>query len=137
MKKLPFLLGTLGGAVAGYLFSNGKLREDLAKAKDADDAAKILSKHLGKDGKKLGHEVQKFMKSKEVQEGMDKAEAFMKKNINNAKKEIAEFIDDGKTAAKKEISKAAGKAKKSVAKTATTTKKKVTKTKKAAKKKTK
>ena len=42
MKKLSLLLGTLGGATAGYLFSNKKLRDQLSGAKDAEEAARIL-----------------------------------------------------------------------------------------------
>ena len=34
MRKYSLLLGALGGAMAGYLFSNDKLRKELATAKN-------------------------------------------------------------------------------------------------------
>ncbi len=57
MKKLSFLVGTLGGAMAGYVFSNKKLREQLVNAKDPSAAAKILGKHLSEDGQVVAKEV--------------------------------------------------------------------------------
>ena len=73
MKKISLLLGTLGGAVAGYVFSNKKLRDELSRAKTAEDAGKVLAKHLQHDGKQIGNEVQKFVQSDTVQENIGKA----------------------------------------------------------------
>lgn len=80
MKKISLLLGTLGGAMAGYLLSNDKLRQDLVKAKDPEAAAKLLGMQLVRDGKKLGHEVRKF---EEAQKGI---QSMMKKGGKSAGK---------------------------------------------------
>ena len=101
MKKVSLLLGTLGGAVAGYLFSNSKLREELADAKDAEAAGKILAKHLQQDGKKLGSEVKKFAQSPEVRNNLQKAKKFVSVHAKKLKDEMREFVNEGKTTAKK------------------------------------
>ena len=60
--------------MAGYLFSNKKLRDDLGKAKDAEEAAVILGKHLQKDGKKFAGQVREFVESDEVQKEREDSE---------------------------------------------------------------
>ena len=127
MKKLSLLLGTLGGATAGYLFSNKKLRDQLANAKDAEEAARILGKSLQKDGKKLGKQIQEFIDSDEVQSNVTKAKQYAKKTVDDAKKELESAWKSGSTKAKKTASKAVKKGK-------TTAKKKVKTAKKTAKK---
>lgn len=107
MKKLSLLLGTLGGGLAGYLFSNTNLREQLSNAKDAEHAAKLLGQHLQKDGKKLAKQVQEFIESDEVQRNIRKAKVFAQQKMEEAKKEL----DSALTAGQK---KAAATAKKSV-----------------------
>jgi hypothetical protein len=101
MKKLSLLVGALGGTLAGYLFSNQQLRDQLAKAKDAEAAAKILGKHLSHDGKKIAKEVQTFVKSDEVQQNLTKAKKFAEKKLSLAKREVMEFMDSGVHEAKK------------------------------------
>ncbi|TSC79204.1 MAG: hypothetical protein G01um101425_704 [Candidatus Peregrinibacteria bacterium Gr01-1014_25] len=96
MKKLPLLLGTLGGALAGYIFNNNKLRAELAKAKDAEAAAKTLGKHLSHDGKKLAKEVQKFVESDEVQTQLKKAKTYVAKQADVWGKELQGYVDQGK-----------------------------------------
>lgn len=141
MKKLSLLLGTLGGATAGYLFSNKKLREQIANAKDAEEAARLLGKHLEKDGKKLAKQMQEFIESEEVQQNITKAKKYAKKTVDDAKKELNTALKTGKTKAKKTATKAKkqdGKKAKSTAKKAkTTAKKTATKAKKKATKATK
>ena len=61
MRKFSFLLGTLGGALGGYLLSKPKLLDELSKAKDAETAARKLGAHLQRDGKKLAREVKSFV----------------------------------------------------------------------------
>ena len=95
MKKLPFLVGALGGALAGYLFNNNKLRDELAKAKDADAAVNILGKHLKTDGKKLGKEVQKFMKSDDVKRNVKQAKSYMNKQAKEWGKEVEKYMEQG------------------------------------------
>ena len=81
--------------MAGYLFSNTKLREELTNAKDADAAAKVLSKHLQHDGKQIGREVQKFVHSKEVQENFKKAKKYAKEYAGKLKKDMKGYVAEG------------------------------------------
>ncbi|MFA6259106.1 MAG: hypothetical protein WCX29_00675 [Candidatus Peribacteraceae bacterium] len=128
MKRLSLLLGALGGGLAGYLFSNKKLREDLTKAKDPEQAARLLGKHLQQDGKKLAGQVREFIESDEVQKSVDKAKKAAKQTLEDAKKELKKTTERGKKAASKQmhagmetakskISKATGNAKKRMKKT--------------------
>lgn len=120
MKKLSLLLGTLGGALAGYVFSNTKLREELSNAKDPEAAGKILAKHLQQDGKKIGKEVKDFVESDVVQDNMSKAKTYVQKNAKKlqgdlktmmsgkkAKSAATSAIKRTKAAAKKAVKKAA------------------------------
>lgn len=95
MKKFSLLLGALGGSLAGYVFSNQKLREQLTEAKDAETAAKILGKHLSHDGKKIAKEVQEFVKSDDVQKNLAKAKKFAGQKLEEAKEEVALFMEKG------------------------------------------
>lgn len=116
MKKLSLLLGTLGGGLAGYLFSNKKLREQLSSAKDAEEAARLLGQHMQDDGKKLAKQIQDFVESEDVQKNITKAKKYAKKTMDDAKKELDAALTTGKkkatTAAKKTAKKATSKAKK-------------------------
>lgn len=140
MKKLSLLIGTLGGATAGYLFSNKTLREQIANAKDGEEAAKLLGAHLQKDGKKLAKQIQEFIDSEEVQNNVTKAKKFAEKKVSDAKKElkisqakvaksankagkkagksVKKAVKKGQTKAKKTVKKTTAKAKKTAAKTA-------------------
>ena len=132
MKKLSLLVGTLGGAMAGYLFSNKELREALSKAKDPEAAAKLLGKHLQKDGKKVAKEVQEFVESDDVQQNLNKAKKFAKEKADQAKKELDVLVGKGKKKAVKTVKKTAKKAKATAKRT---TKKAKSTAKKVAKKK--
>ncbi|MCA9371012.1 MAG: hypothetical protein KC680_03575 [Candidatus Peregrinibacteria bacterium] len=112
MKKLSLLLGTLGGATAGYLFSNKKLRDQIANAKDAEEAAKLLGDHLQKDGKKLAKQIQEFIESDEVQKNVTKAKQFAKKTVDDAKKELDTALGKGKKKAAKTAKRSVKRAKK-------------------------
>lgn len=101
MKRLPFLLGTLGGAMAGYLLSNSKLRDELKKAKDPEAAAKTLARHLQKDGSRLAHEVKQFVESEDVQLNLGKAKKFASLKLKEAKKEVGVLMKKGKKEATK------------------------------------
>ena len=98
--------------MAGYLFSNKKLRDDLGKAKDAEAAAAALAKHLKNDGKKVGGEVQKFIESDPVQKKFRDARTFAKKEFDKASQEVNKLVGRGK----KTVAKAATKAKKTATK---------------------
>lgn len=118
MRKFSLLLGTLGGAMAGYLFSNSQLREDLANAKDAEAAGKVLAKHLQKDGKQLGTHVKKFVESDDVQKNLKKAQTYAKKHYEKFNDQMKEMVKGGVGMARKETKKAVSKAKKAVSKAA-------------------
>lgn len=95
MKKLSLLIGTLGGAVAGYVFSNSRLRDELAGADDAEEAARILGKHLQRDGKKVGDQVRDFLESPDVQKNVKKAKAFVQRSIRGMQKEVTRAVKKG------------------------------------------
>jgi len=111
MKKFSFLLSTLGGALAGYVFSNSTLRDQLVGAKNAEEAARLLGKHLQKDGKKFGDHVKQLLQSKEVKSHMHKAKAFVEKKVGMVKSGVGEYIAQEKVRAKKTVRKAAKRAK--------------------------
>ncbi|OGJ60579.1 hypothetical protein A3A67_01480 [Candidatus Peribacteria bacterium RIFCSPLOWO2_01_FULL_51_18] len=92
MKKLSFLLGTLGGAMAGYIFSNGKLRKELMNTKDAAAAAKVLGKHLAVDGQTVAREVQKIAKDHHFEEKINEGKKYARKYYDSAKKELTKFV---------------------------------------------
>lgn len=100
MKKLSLLVGALGGTLAGYVFSNQKLREQLTNAKDAESAAKILGRHLSQDGKKIAKEVQEFVRSDDVQKNLARAKKFAGQKLDEAKKEVAALMETGTKRAK-------------------------------------
>ena len=114
MKKVSLLVGALGGTLAGYLFANQQLRDQLARAKDAESAAKILGRHLSSDGKKIAKEVQEFVKSDEVQDNIQKAKKFAGQKLDEAKKEIAAYMEKGAKQAKGVARRGAKQAKRSM-----------------------
>lgn len=99
MKKLSLLIGTLGGAMAGYLFSNKKLRKDLSEAKDAETAARLLGRHLQQDGKKLAAQAQEFVGSDEVQKNWKKAKTYAQETFEVARKELTRLVGCAEEAA--------------------------------------
>ena len=112
MRKLSLLIGTLGGAVAGYVFSNSRLRDELADAKNAEDAARILGKHLQHDGKKVGDQVRDFLDSPDVQKNVEKARAFVQRSIIGMKKEVTRVVKKGEVQARRAALKTAKKVQK-------------------------
>lgn len=115
MKKLSLLVGTIGGALAGYVFSKSELRDELARAKDAESVAKILGKHLSKDGQKIGKEVMTFVESPEVQRNFRAAQKYVTDSAVKAQKELGKMMQKQKAlpAPKKTVSKVASTVKKS------------------------
>jgi hypothetical protein len=118
MKKFSLLVGALGGALAGYVFSNEKLRAQLSKAKNPEEVAHLLGKHLQKDGKKVGDQVWELVNSEEVQGNLNKAKDFVQTQVSGAKKEVKKqtrkVVRKAKTKAKKAASTLKRKAKKAV-----------------------
>jgi hypothetical protein len=116
MKKLSLLVGTVGGAMAGYLLSNKKLRDELSNAKDAEVAAKLLGKHLQKDGKKLAQQLKEFIDSDEVQSNIKHAKAFATRKMEEAKDEFTSLVNEGAAKGAKAAKKGVTRAKKAVKK---------------------
>lgn len=114
MKKLSLLVGALGGVMAGYVFSNNKLREELAGAKDAEEAGKILAKHLQKDGKEVGKEITQFVKSDAVQDNMEKAKKYADTQMKKFKSDLKGMVKTGSKQVKKTAAQATKKAEKTV-----------------------
>jgi hypothetical protein len=113
MKKLTFLLGSLGGAMAGYVFSNKKLRDQLVNAKDASDAAKILGKHLSADGQVVAKEVRQLAEQHGLDDRIADGKQYVQSYYTSAKNDVKQFLSS-KT---NEATKMASKAKKSAVKT--------------------
>ena len=86
--------------MAGYLMSNDKLREDLAKAKDPEAAAKLLGQHLAKDGKKIGKEVKGFVESDHVKQNVKQMKTYASKQWSVAQKSLQGMIKKGTSSAK-------------------------------------
>ena len=101
MKKLSFVVSTLGGAVLGYLASNKKLREELSKAKSPDIAGKILASHLQKDGKHIGHELRSFLESAHMQKKIQGISTLLQQQFQKAEGELHHLFNQGKSEAKK------------------------------------
>ncbi len=101
MKKFSLLVGTLGGALAGYILSNEKLRTRMAEAPNAEAMAKMLGEQLTKDGKKVAKEVKTFVESDDVQKNLKKARAFASKKLGVAQKELEKYAKKGMKEAKK------------------------------------
>lgn len=116
MKKLTLLLGAMGGAMAGYVFSNKTLRDELAKAKDAEAAGKVLAKHLAKDGKQVGGELKRFVESDEVQENLTKAKKYAMEQAKELQKNAMSLVQQGQKQATSYAQKTAKKAVKKVKK---------------------
>lgn len=104
MRKLSLLLGSLGGVMAGYVFSNKKLRQELMAAKDAEHAAKIIGKHLAADGEEVAKEVKKFAHEhefdKKVAQGKSYVTKYYKKSQKDVKKMLSAGMKDAKMAMK-------------------------------------
>ncbi len=104
MKKVSLLLSTLGGAMAGYLFSKKELREQLAEADTAEEAAKVLGHHLQRDGKALAKHVQEFVNSDDVQKNLAKAKKFAMAKATEARTELKKLVDAGSKKLEKRFS---------------------------------
>ena len=116
MKKLSFLLGSLGGVMAGYVFSNAKLRAELMKAKDTTAAAKILGKHLADDGQIVAREVQQLAEEHHLDRHVAHGKKYVQKYYKTAKDEVQKFLSDKVQDATKVASKAVTRGKKRVVK---------------------
>jgi len=108
MKKLSFLLGTLGGAMAGYVLSNSKLRKELMATKDAATAAKVLGKHLSSDGQTVAREVREIAKEHHFDQHLAEGKKYARKYYDSAKKELTKFVSNQAKEATK-VAKRAGK----------------------------
>lgn len=114
MRKFSLLLGTLGGALAGYVLSNDKLRKGLMDSKDTESAAKLLGEHLTKDGKKIAKEVKTFVESDDVQKNLKKAKAYATEKLEMAQEGLGKMMQRGTKQAKKYAKKGMKEAKKMI-----------------------
>ena len=114
MKKLSFLLGSLGGVMAGYVFSNTKLRAELMKAKDGPSAAKVLGKHLAEDGQMVAKEVQQLAEQHHIDQHIAHGKKYVQKYYKNAKDEVQKFLSAKVQSATKVAKKAVTKGRKQV-----------------------
>jgi hypothetical protein len=105
MKKISLLLGAMGGAIAGYLLSNDKLRLELKKAKNPEAAAKLLGKHLQSDGQKIAKEVKEFVESDDVQKNISKVRKFATSKFKEAKQNMKVMVKQGEKQADKLLKK--------------------------------
>lgn len=96
--------------MAGYVFSNKKLRTELMDAKDASEAAKVLGKHLSSDGQKVAKEVQQLAKEHDLDGRVAEGKKYVQEYYSSAKDEVQKFIG----AKAQEASRAASRAKKNV-----------------------
>jgi uncharacterized membrane protein YheB (UPF0754 family) len=101
MRKVSLLLSTMGGALAGYILTNEKLRKALSNAKDPETAAKMLGQNLMKDGKKIAKEVQAFVESDDVQQNLKKAKTYATEKMMEAKMNFEKMAKDATKKAKK------------------------------------
>ena len=108
MKKLTFLLGTLGGAMAGYVFSNQKLRTELQNAKDAAGAARVLGRHLALDGETVAKEAKRFAEQHHLDDRIADGRKYVQKYYESAKEEVQKYIGTKSKQAVK-VAKRAGK----------------------------
>ncbi len=92
MKKLTFLLGTVGGAMAGYVFSNKKLRNEMMGAKDSSEAAKILGKHLSNDGQIVAKEVRQLAEQHGLDDRIADGKQYVQEYYTSAKDEVQKFL---------------------------------------------
>lgn len=104
MKKLTFLLGTLGGAMAGYVFSNKKLRNEMMEAKDSSEAAKILGKHLSTDGQIVAKEVRQLAEQHGLDGRIAEGKQYVQDYYSSAKDEVQKFLGAKMKEAKKVVS---------------------------------
>lgn len=114
MKKLTYLITTAGGALAGYLFSNKKLRTDLRSAKSPEEAAKTFGKYLKEDGKKIKAEATELLHSKKVQDKITSAKKIANEKLNQVKDEMHKLSDTSKASATKMIKNVRAKATKKI-----------------------
>lgn len=103
MRKFSLLLGAMGGALAGYLLSNDKLRGELKKAKTPESAAKLLGKHLQQDGSKIAKEAKKFVESDDVQRNFKKVKKYATEKLKEAQENMKDIVKQGKKEAKKVV----------------------------------
>ncbi len=81
--------------MAGYAFSNKKLRNELMAAKDGQQAAKILGKHLASDGQQVAKEVKKFAREHHLDDKVKEGKQYAKKYYEKSKKEAEKLMKKG------------------------------------------
>lgn len=103
MKKLSLLLGSLGGAMAAYVFSNKKLRQELMAAKDPEAAAKIIGKHISSDGALVAKEVKQFAREHELDKKVAEGKKYVMSTYKDSQKGVKQFLTTKVKEAKKSV----------------------------------
>ena len=111
MRKLNFLIGTLGGMFGGLLLSNKKLRTDLRKAEDPQHAAKIIGKELQSKGKEVAKEAKQWYESDKTQRGLKKWKRYFGKQWQGISHEAEHIAANAAKTAKSKAEEAYEKAK--------------------------
>ncbi len=106
MRKLTLLLGSVGGALAGYVFSNKKLRRELTDAKDGAHAAKILGRYLSADGQQVAKEVKKFAIEHDMDKKVAQGKKYVKQYYDKSRREAEKLIKKGAKQAGRYVKKA-------------------------------
>jgi len=107
MRKLNFLIGTLGGMFGGLLLSNKKLR----KAEDPQHAAKIIGKELQSKGKEVAKEAKQWYESDKTQRGLKKWKRYFGKQWQGISHEAEHIAANAAKTAKSKAEEAYEKAK--------------------------
>jgi hypothetical protein len=78
--------------MAGYVFSNKKLRTELQNAADAGAAARILGKHLAEDGETVAKEAKRFAEQHNLDSKIAEGKKYAQKYYESAKDEVQKYI---------------------------------------------
>lgn len=105
MRKMSVLLGSVGGALAGYVFSNKKLRNELMAAKDANAAARILGKHLSSDGGQVAKEVKQLAMQHHWDDKVAEGKKYVMDYYKSSAKEAQKMFEHARKEAMKMVKK--------------------------------
>lgn len=90
--------------MAGYVFSNKKLRNEMMEAKDSSQAAKILGKHISQDGQTIAKEVRQLAEEHGLDDRIADGKQYVKEYYSSAKDEVQKFLGAKVKEAKRVVS---------------------------------
>ncbi|MBP9773038.1 MAG: hypothetical protein KBD00_00225 [Candidatus Peribacteraceae bacterium] len=85
-RQYMTMFGTVGAALAGYLLANEKLRHELRNAEDAEDAVKLLSKHVKNDTTRFAIDIKKYARSGALTKKWHNTQDYMKDKFGAMKR---------------------------------------------------